>query len=296
MFSRLVHLDATPSEDRAILLRLAWGCYILECDDLAEFHLPRSGIEVFIDRLPFPSFTEPNHKISYVFLARCSVRRLLNRVHAAIYSTNQHRVFNASFPAPTPHQASEFLCISVAPSEIVLIELTRQLEVWFGSIPELVRPDLHSSFFHDPLDTVICALYYAAKHIICRPCVIYAASTEYQHLPDYVVANCKHCIEACRQFVHMTSSFLKKRTPGAWLGIQALFAAILTLSVSKCTPSIEEFVPDFYDLIQQAIQVVEVWADYCKTARIILDILKKICQSLLMSVPYGGQRTSGPPA
>ncbi|KAF4431534.1 Citrinin biosynthesis transcriptional activator ctnR [Colletotrichum fructicola] len=37
-----------------MLSRLCWTCFVVECDSLSEFHLPRTGIEMAIDRMNFP--------------------------------------------------------------------------------------------------------------------------------------------------------------------------------------------------------------------------------------------------
>ncbi|KAJ5587490.1 uncharacterized protein N7459_003255 [Penicillium hispanicum] len=61
MFSYL-HERTSPTETQTALIRIAWGCYILEWDDLAEFHFPRSGIEILIDDMLFPEFTDPTDR------------------------------------------------------------------------------------------------------------------------------------------------------------------------------------------------------------------------------------------
>ena len=59
-----------------------------------------------------------------------------------------------------------------------------------------------------------------------------------------------------------------------------ILAAIFTLSTAKTTPALEALVPDFDELVKEAIQCVEPWAQYCETADTVVSMLKTIRQKV----------------
>ncbi|KAF7554865.1 hypothetical protein G7Z17_g2584 [Cylindrodendrum hubeiense] len=71
------------------ILRLCWAIFMLECDIMAEHHLPRSGMENFVEKLPFPRCGNPEEPAMLRWLANLSSRRLLNRIHHVLYDDNQ---------------------------------------------------------------------------------------------------------------------------------------------------------------------------------------------------------------
>ncbi|OQE07300.1 hypothetical protein PENVUL_c014G01196 [Penicillium vulpinum] len=285
--------DMNTHEERASLYRTAWGCFILECDDLAEFHFPPSGIELLVDRLPFPRISEDSRNGHLVFLAMCSIRKLLNRVHSALYAKSNQDNFHSSPPpqltGDTPAAAPQKY--SIASLKTISEELDRQLENWFDSLPNPIRPTLGNSISADhTYDTYILARYYATKHIICRPSLVFAAHTQGSTvLPEFVFANCKKCVDSCRKFVWAGSLLLRKRTHSNWHRMQGMLAAIFTLSTAKTTPALEALVPDFDDLVKEAIQSIEPWAQHCETADTVVSMLKTIRQKSIRGVRLAGE-------
>ncbi|KAJ5200300.1 Phytanoyl-CoA dioxygenase [Penicillium cf. griseofulvum] len=260
-------------EERASLYRTAWGCFILEC-----------GIEHLVDGLPFPGISEDSRNGHLVFLAICSIRKLLNRVQSALYTKSDQEKFHSSPPPqraidtpgsnPTPQK------YSITSLKTISEELDRQLEDWFNSLPNPIRPTLGNTISADhPYDTYILTRYYATKHIICRPSLVIAAHTQGSTvLPEFVFANCKKCVDSCRKFVWAASLLMRQRTYANWHRMQAILAAIFTLSTAKTTPALEALVPDFDDLVKEAIQCIEPWAQYCETADIVVSMMKTIRQ------------------
>ncbi|KAJ5697463.1 transcriptional regulator family: Fungal Specific TF [Penicillium malachiteum] len=249
--STSVQLMLSYLQDRAILpekhillVRIAWACYVLECDDLAEFHFPRSGIEVLVDDLPFPEFTDSDDRNNLKFLAMCSIRKLLNRIHSTMYASKSTesngstsaRRFGRSVKAYNQQP-------SIASLESVNIELSRQLRVWFESLPDTIKPDLQNPNARDLHDSQLRTRYYATKHVICRPCLVFAAQSEQTQL-------------------------------------SGLLAAVFVISMAKDTPTLASLVPDFDELIEQAILCTEPWARHHDTADAILGIFKTIRQKL----------------
>ncbi|KAJ5653901.1 transcriptional regulator family: Fungal Specific TF [Penicillium lividum] len=236
------------AEKHVLLVRIAWACYVLECDDLAEFHFPRSGIEVLVDELPFPEFTDSNDRNNLRFLAMCSIRKLLNRIHNTMYASNPAEpngrtiLANISGVVNASNQQS-----SVASLEAVNKELSRQLTAWFDSLPESIKPDLQNPNPRDIHDSQLRTRYYATRHVICRPCLVFAAQSPDTPLSEYIMANC-----------------------------EALLAAVFVISMAKGTPTLASLVPDFDELIEQAILCTEPWAVHYETADAILAIFKTI--------------------
>lgn len=63
-----------------------------------------------------------------------------------------------------------------------------------------------------------------------------------------------------------------------------MLAAIFTLSTAKTTPALEALVPDFDELMKEAIQCIELWAQHCETADTVVSMLKTIRQKVRVLV------------
>lgn len=175
-----------------------------------------------MDDLPFPEFTDSDDRNNLKFLAMCSIRKLLNRIHNTMYSSRPGGLTGNAFPKTITgdskvHNKQD----SISSLEAVNIELSRQLKVWFDSLPDAIKPDLQNPNPRDLHDSQLRTRYYATKHVICRPCLVYAAQSQETQLSDYVMINCKSCVESCRHFIHATVPLLKRRTHSIWLRLQA---------------------------------------------------------------------------
>ncbi|KAL3291848.1 Phytanoyl-CoA dioxygenase [Colletotrichum asianum] len=128
------------------IVRLYWACFIMECDLIAEFHLPRSGLEEVIERMPFPHFDDPQDTGALIFLSVCSARKLLNRIHSAVYATGENEATKTSTgdsQASMERLASLTSTGSTAESmSRICDELSHQLNTWFDSLPNTIKPDL----------------------------------------------------------------------------------------------------------------------------------------------------------
>ncbi|KAI8170560.1 hypothetical protein K4K49_004245 [Colletotrichum sp. SAR 10_70] len=143
---RLVHMASTsiqhyPIRHRSMrqpleethndqpVTRLCWAIFVLECDIIAEHHLPRSGIDQVIENLPFPRCGNPPDPAMLSWLADLSARRLLNRIHHVMYDT----------ASPTTNSATADAFASVS------AELSHQLGAWYDLLPSAIKPDLHTA-------------------------------------------------------------------------------------------------------------------------------------------------------
>ncbi|KAJ5894286.1 transcriptional regulator family: Fungal Specific TF [Penicillium taxi] len=237
------------------------------------FHFPRSQIEVLVDGLPFPEFTDPNDRDNLKFLAMCSIRKLFNRIHNTLYPNKPAEPngspFNDTRNSYSPRPPT-------TPVEAVNVELNRQLEVWFDSLPDQIKPDLLDTNPQSTQDNQLRLRYYSARHIISRPFLVYAAQSDGDQLSPLIKSNCETCVDSCRNFVIATVPFLRKRTHSTWLRFQALLAAVFVLSLARTTPSLSSLIPDFDDLIEHVILCTEPWARHLDTVDAILGIFKTI--------------------
>ncbi|KAL2672741.1 hypothetical protein Neosp_013455 [[Neocosmospora] mangrovei] len=190
-------------------------------DSLSEFHLPRSGIEVAIDRMYFPRLGNHTNRDGLMFLALCSIRRLLNRIHNAVYASGTKEALSPSnsHTDPTGQQSALSVLMSL---EGVFGELERQLDVWYDSLPEIIKPDLSTTVPQDTQDAWLRLRYWSAKHIISRPALIYATTWPDGHgLPAFVARYSAMCIESSRNYIKTGAYTLDKRTHYSWMTIQA---------------------------------------------------------------------------
>lgn len=170
----------------------------------------------------FPRFADPSDRDGLMFLAVCSVRRLLNRVHNTIYST---AIRGASTTSPAHNGSNSWKPTpsgSAMEMEGVCRELLRQVDTWYDSLPEVIKPNLEEPIPRDMHDGWLRLRYWSARHIICRPCLIHVASTiAAEDIPEYIMAYSQLCVESCRIYINTSVFLLTKRTQYTWVTMQA---------------------------------------------------------------------------
>lgn len=177
-----------------------------------------------MDGVPFPHFGSYTDRASFTFLAVCSVRRLLNRIHNTIYSTN-----TASQPATSPLNAltNEIIAQKTSSPKIdnldhVCHELTRQLNAWYDSLPPSIRLNLQAESPIDLLDGWLKLRYWSTKHIIYRPWVLFVSSLEGTlEVSTDIMNNCEVCIISCRQYIKAAAFTLSHQSQYTWQTLQA---------------------------------------------------------------------------
>lgn len=173
----------------------------------------------------FPRFSHGIDRDGLMFLALCSVRRLLNRIHNTIYATGPRSVVAVASPkslGATDAAPSSPTGSTVTSLESVVTELARQLDSWYYSLPEAIKPDLTGNVPRDLQDAWVRLRYWSAKHIISRPCLLYAASARsHTEFPAYVLKHSATCIESCRNYIEIATQVLLRRTQYTWMTIQA---------------------------------------------------------------------------
>ncbi|EAQ85406.1 hypothetical protein CHGG_09420 [Chaetomium globosum CBS 148.51] len=210
---RLSARDDDPAA-REVILRIFWSCFLVECDRLAELELPQSGLQQLIDKTSLPSFSGVDDSQSTTCLAEISIRRLLNRVHNTLYPRKQS-VLSLSSTSLTA--SDEFSAAETASVASICDELYRQLNSWYESIPEPSRPTLGTEPTGHDRKTILRIRYYAARHIIHRPFVLYIVTNDLPHVANAaILEKASVCIESCRIYLQNTREILAKQSQYTW--------------------------------------------------------------------------------
>lgn len=201
---------------RESIIRLFWSCFLVECDRLAELELPRSGLQQLTDEISLPSCTNLDLMQSTCFLAEISIRRLLNRIHNSLYPSKKHVLMLSS---TTIMAADEYSIQDVTSMISVCDELHTQLETWHSSIPAEFRPALGvgspETLFRDR-QHILRIRYFAARHIINRPFLLYIAAHGMGRVSESMVEKAALCIESCRSYIHNTTPVLQRPSQYTW--------------------------------------------------------------------------------
>lgn len=98
-------------------------------------------------------------------------------------------------------------------------ELESQLETWHASIPEAFRPALEVGSLTpecNDREAILRIRYFAARHIINRPFVLYIAMHGLQNVSDEMVEKASRCLDSCRHYIHNTTRILKGPSQYTW--------------------------------------------------------------------------------
>jgi hypothetical protein len=168
---RRIRLNTQEDRSASVesILRLFWSCFLSECHRLAELELPQSELQL-TDETSLPGCNNLNPMESTCYLAEISIRRLLNRIHNSLYPRKRTALTLSSTSLTT---SDEFSAREISSATAVCDELHRQLDLWYESIPEPFRPILGTEPTSNDRESVLRIRYYATKHIIYRPFVLY---------------------------------------------------------------------------------------------------------------------------
>ncbi|ERS96134.1 hypothetical protein HMPREF1624_07670 [Sporothrix schenckii ATCC 58251] len=240
------------------LLRLFWSCFLLECDRLAELELPRSSLQQLTDETALPSCDSLSPLQSTCYLAEISIRRLLNRIHNCLYPVKQH-LFRLSSAALMT--TDNFTMEEITAMQTVCDELRRQLDLWHASIPEPYRPLLNTvPEGHTDRQLVLRIRYFAARHIIYRPFVLYIVSTPpTATLPESIREKAALCIDACRSYILNVTHIIQRPSQYTWTFSLSSLAAVVVVTLSSLCPLLKHLVPDIDELQTVAIRNIRSW-------------------------------------
>jgi hypothetical protein len=260
MLSRASDIDSLIDDE----IRLFWSSFLIESDRLAEFELPRSGIESMVDDMPLPSIADSPDTVIIHFLAEISIRRLLNRVHNTLYSS----------------RANDRTIKSLLD---ICEELNRQLETWHQSTPESARPSLG---MEPPPDSdseralILRIRYYACTHIIFRPFVLRiidsTSDDEFGIYKDKVLENAISCISAIRMYIHNVVYELARPSPYTWTLAMSTLGAILVITAASTSPHLKNYLPDIVGLQDIAIRTLSPWAEEDSSIKSVVWLMEHL--------------------
>ncbi|KAJ0119626.1 hypothetical protein J7T55_013829 [Diaporthe amygdali] len=224
-----------------------------DIDSLSEFHLPRSGIEIAIDRMYFPRLGGHSNRDALMFLALCSIRRLLNRIHNAVYTLGNKDALSppeSSSPLASSSDAQQQAFLVLMSLEGIFNELERQLDAWYGSLPEVIKPDLSNPVPSDTQDAWLRLRY-------CLP------------PPEFVYRYSQMCIDSSHNYIRTGIHTLDKRTYYSWMTFQAL----------------RHLVPDINDLLRVTVDAIKPWAAPDSSAEVVFLILRTLYHKMRFRSP-----------
>ncbi|KAI1334872.1 hypothetical protein F5Y15DRAFT_420492 [Xylariaceae sp. FL0016] len=265
----LVHAEFDDVE-----VRTYWQCFMVECDRVAELDIPRSGIEPLGDKMPLPQSAFPSDSENHIYnIAEHAVRRLLNRIHSALYSPDNCQISYSILSADPTHiwQRSSLQRLLSLSSE-----LNRQLEEWYHSIPEYLRPPKGTGLLPNDRARVLRIRYYTARQIIHRPFLLLTVARQHdygspRHSPllgadpyaipvPVVQENCQTCIDSCVAYLYNAVEMIDKRSPYLWTFSDSCMACLLMLWMADTSPSLHQFVPAMQSIKNLVIDRLQKWA------------------------------------
>lgn len=235
-------------------------------DILAEHHLPRSGIEKIVDKLPYPWSDGPSEPYMHRWLADLSSRRLLNRIHYVLYAEAE--------PGTGDNQADNSEETQSSLPNLAH-ELNRQLGAWYHLLPHSIRPNLEIP----PIgidDTMVTIRYHTTGDIIYRPFLYQVCALAPGTQPNpATLENARQCLVHCRRYlnavefaVHAPTASLENLLHGYVYDKSATtisnrfrtMAVVLLLSFAAFSRLDALRVPDLNQLQDKGIRICERWA------------------------------------
>ncbi|KFA45569.1 hypothetical protein S40293_06598 [Stachybotrys chartarum IBT 40293] len=256
-----------------ILLRLFWSCFMIECDRLAELELPRSSLQQLTDDASLPQYDNLEDVHSTAFLGEITIRRLLNRIHNSLYPRKPHPL-GLSLSSTCLMTPDEFSLEEISSVTAVCEELHHQLDAWHEAIPEQFRPPLGLEKLDNARISILRIRYFAARHIIYRPFVLYVATHNEPMIPNAIIEKAGICIESCKLYLYHTSDILKTPSQYTWTFALSSLGAVIILTLSWLSEELRGLIPDIDDFQTLAIENVRPWA--VSSLSDVLSILEEI--------------------
>ncbi|KAI1877536.1 hypothetical protein JX265_003544 [Neoarthrinium moseri] len=264
-------------------LRIFWQCFLDDCNRAEDLDVLRSGMEPLGDKMPLPHSSDPSdHEETIHFIAEIAVRRLMNRVHSSLYNPETEGMTGGHAVGAAIDPAIAWQGLSLPKLLALSSELDRQLEQWHASIPDYIRPPRGVEIIPSDRGRVLRMRYYATRHIIHRPFVMYAVNQQQQQtqqlllpqqgsrsgggaglpepLPPVVLEKCEVCIESCVTYLYNAVEMLDRRSPYLWTIAQRCMACLLVLMLTEGCEPLRQFVPPMEPLRASVVAKVKRWA------------------------------------
>lgn len=181
---------------------------ILLSDMLAEYQLPRSGIELMVEKLFYPNAASYSTDAYLIWIANLSARRLMNRVHFTTYKFNGNSL-DSNY---TVEQIFDKFIESSGSANALFTtsaELYSQLKQWWDLLPPSIKPRI-DDVNPTTQEGVLLLRFWACGDIIYRPylyklCSVHVDST----MVDSLIEPAVKCIYHCRKFLEVADSVTK---------------------------------------------------------------------------------------
>ncbi|KAI2464534.1 hypothetical protein F4781DRAFT_439508 [Annulohypoxylon bovei var. microspora] len=294
--SRKRHLSSAEFEEAE--LRTFWQCFTVECDRIAELDVPRSGIEPLGDRMRLPHSTDPSDNENTIyFIAEHAIRRLLNRIHNSLYGPEIAQTSPDPVLPPGPNQAWQSL--NLQKLQALSAELNRQLEEWYFSIPDYLRPVKGTLPLPNDRARVLRIRYYAARHIIHRPFLLEMISRQHEVQspastsvlsPDpysespVVLERCETCIDSCVTYLYNAIDMIDRRSPYLWTFSQSCLACLIMLWMADNTAALHHYLPHMQPIQSVLLTKLRKWSTKDSTFAAEIHIIEQLVFSDPMEV------------
>ncbi|KAK9776775.1 hypothetical protein AB5N19_10653 [Seiridium cardinale] len=271
-------------------LRVFWQCFLVDCNKAEDLDVLRSGIEPLGDKMPLPhSLDSSDHEETIHLFAEISIRRLLNRVQCSLYNPDTE-----ISPSGAMDSGGAWQGLSLQKLVTLSSELDRQLEQWYVSIPDGIRPPRGVEIIPTERGRILRIRYYGARHIIHRPFVLYAVAQQHRassgqispgssvahaaevSLPQVVMEKCETCIDSCATYLYNTIEMLDRRSPYLWSYSQSCLACFLVLMLAESCPPLRKFVPPMGPLQDTVVSKLEKWTAEGSSFAAVVAILQRL--------------------
>ncbi|KAI1503880.1 hypothetical protein F5X99DRAFT_79054 [Biscogniauxia marginata] len=272
-------------------VRIFWQCFMVECDRVADLDVPRSGIEPLGDKMPLPHSTEPRDNENHIYyIAEHAIRRLLNRIHNALYGTESSHA--NPYPTVVTDPTVLWQILSLQRLLSLSSELNRQLEEWYHSIPEYLRPSKGTDPLPNDRARVLRLRYYIARQLIHRPFLLLAVSRqqEYQSPSQspmsssdpymapvpVVLEKCEVAIDSCVAYLYNAVDMIDKRSPYLWMFSQGCLACFIMIWLAENSLSLRHSVPAMRPIQSVVIAKLRHWAIKDSTFEAAIHIIEQL--------------------
>ena len=164
-------------------------------------------------------------------------------------------------------------------------ELNRQLEEWYFSMPESLRPPVGIGPVASDRGRALRIRYYEARHLIHRPFVMHivqycppaAAVEEPARAPDPVVLNrCRVCVESCVAYIYNAAEMLDRPSSDLWSIAHGCMACLIVLGTAGSHPPLRHLVPPLGPLHHLVMTQLRRWATPGSSLEAEAVILEKL--------------------
>ncbi|KAJ5975238.1 hypothetical protein N7481_008945 [Penicillium waksmanii] len=221
--------DNSERDDREIIIRVFWSCFVLESNYISELpSLPQNynAEKESMISLPgkFRTHEDPEEgeKSTFYLLATIALRRLLNRAHYMMYDRETGLQI----------YSSHFLSVNQ--------ELARQLQDWYQTLPPSLQFEEDGKPAEDPYSEYLRQWYLSCRSVIYRPYLEWALANPSFDLNNdlHVLDGCRIALDTCLFKLHHLKQIPYTVMVDTWLCSLSLATAVLTLMGGFCHPQL----------------------------------------------------------